>query len=86
MIEYACVHAVCLCVCVWGGGGRVNSLLIITFVQSLTDIDNIEAFCQGSCPQNITDVYSECPGGEDIVSSLEGKLRSGMLQCSKVAS
>ena len=84
MIEYACVHAVCLCVCVCGGG-RVNSLLIITviiFVQSLTDIDNIEAFCQGSCPQNITDVYSECPGGEDIVSSLEGKLRSGMLQCS----
>ena len=52
-------------------------------MQNLTDFNNIEAFCQGPCPQNITDVYSECPvpGGEDIVSSLEGKLRSGMLQC-----
>ena len=82
---HVCMSCVCVCVC--GGGGRVNSLLIITviiIVQNFSDPGSIVAFCQGPCPQNISDVYSECPvpGGEDVLSSLEGKLRSGMLQCS----
>ena len=47
-------------------------------MQDLTDSGSMMAFCQGSCLQNITNVYSECPGVEEnfILSIIEGKLRS----------